>query len=113
MQEIIRPNAKGIPFPRLPLPFYGRVALGNGSMLRIGVIQVWDEEDGKLVKDGVMLAIDGGMAYTFHTYANAGYVADKLGLVGSDAPNMADLINCQLENGAPKQGHYEEWLCEQ
>lgn len=112
MTEIVRPKKYGKNrWRKVALPFYGRVALGNGTMLRIGMVQIWDEEDGRAVKDGIFLGVDDGRAYVFHTYASKNYVEEKMKMLGWDAANLTDFINAQLENGASPIGQYLDECC--
>ena len=58
-----------------------------------------------------MVAIEGRGAYEFRYFADAGYVADKLGLrFAVDGANVADWINAQL-GFESNQGRYDEKLC--
>lgn len=100
----IRPNKSGV-FPRLETGVH-QVCLGNSSMFDIGIIV--------FPAAGLFVGIYGYGAYSFAFRADAGYVQDKLKLrFGSDAANIADLINDQLyEPGSVKrQGEYTEQLC--
>ena len=104
---IIRPNLKHHtdPTPRwdkLPLPFHGQIALGNATQFKI---HLSDESD------GLFVAIEGRGAYTFCSGADRYYVQEKLGIMGGDAANLADLINAQNEREFQEQGRYYPDLC--
>ena len=97
-------------WPIVEIPFYGRVALANGTALTIGMMQV---EGG----DNIFVGVEGKGAYIFGGWVEELYVAEKLGFLQhmSDARNLADFINRQTlgerhENYIPR-GEYDPELC--
>lgn len=105
----IRPNTEGR-FPKLILPFYGDVSLGNSTMYKMGMFTC---PNGRL-----FLGIENKGAYTFGGWCHYSYAQEKLGLrFSGDAKSVADLINCQLGNplefeGRVCQGEYNKDMCE-
>lgn len=87
-------------------PFYGEIALGNVSMFKVGMF---------FTSTKLFIGIEGHSAYIFDSVfgavVDAGYVAEKLDLMLSDAKNIADLINAQLGNFYSVQGSYQDDLC--
>ena len=104
----IRPTTKG-KFPKLTLPFYGDISLGNSTQYKFGMFIC---PNGRL-----FVGIEGRGAYTFSGWCHCSYTQEKLGLrFRGDASAVADLINCQL--GQPLdfeskecQGEYHESMC--
>ncbi len=103
--SVIRPDRNGV-FPRLDLPFYGPIALGNGTKFHFGILRCGD------VGRRLFVGIEGHGAYTFGSFVHSGYAEEKLGLLPDDAGNVADLINGQLGlRDVPTQGLYDDDLC--
>lgn len=99
-----RPNVEGR-FERLALPFYGAVALGNGTQYRISAFR----QGSRLV-----VGIETHGTYTFGAFVHWAYAAEKLQLLQSDAENVADWINDQLSISPElRQGRYEPDLTSQ
>lgn len=105
----IRPNRLG-QFPKLLLPFYGDVSLGNGTQYKIGMFIC---PNGRL-----FVGVENKGAYTFGSWCHHSYAKEKLNLrFEGDARNIADLINCQLGHplefeGVACQGGYDKNMCE-
>jgi hypothetical protein len=106
MKEI-RPNVMG-EFPRLARPGVHQVALGNGTAVRVALM---DTERGLLVAlcgDGVR------GAYEFNVSPDVGYVTEKLNLkrYPGDAEQLTDFIRDQLgyNDAFPRCGTYHEHL---
>lgn len=101
----IRPNKAGI-FPYVLNDngwIFRNVALGNMTQYKILVAQNYN---------GVIIGVEGRGLYEFGGFAHQGYVKEKLGLKhDSDAANVADFINDQLQNGSQRQGTYMDHLC--
>ena len=99
---LISPSLKGV-FPKLTLPFYGNVSLGNATMFKVYLSRL---------PDGFLLcAIVSRSAYPFQGYVHSSYAAEKLNLYGADAKNFADFLNSQLGMDVQMQGSYEAQYC--
>lgn len=101
---LISPSLKGV-FPKVLLPFYGNVSLGNMTMYKVYLSRL---------PDGfTFVGIERKGCYPFKGYVHASYAAEKLNLYDSDAKNFADFLNCQLgHTGETGQGTYDEQYCE-
>ena len=88
-------------------PFYGDVALGNGTQYKIGC---WITERNEL-----FVGVEGKGCYTFPRWTHPSYVKEKLGLrFDGDAKNFADFINHQLGGIAEdyeEEGEYQDQFC--
>ncbi len=104
----IRPTIDG-KFPKLDLPFYGDVSLGNSTQYKVGMF--------KTVSGRLFVGVEGKPCYTFGNWCHYSYAAEKLGLrFEGDARNIADFINSQLGHdlsaeGEKCQGTYDTKLC--
>jgi hypothetical protein len=90
--------------PRVALPFYGDVALGNGTMWKIGAFMT---ATGRL-----FVGVERHGSYTFQHWVHIAYASEKLeiGFIG-DAGCMADWVNDQLGHADPdgnRQGVYQD-----
>jgi len=96
-------------WPKVELPFYGRVSLANATVFTIGMMWV---EGGNL-----FVGVEGKGAYIFRGWVEETYVAEKLNLERYmwDARNLTDFINRQTlgENHNTKgaRGEYERGGC--
>lgn len=105
MKEI-RPNAQGF-FPKLERPGVHDVALGNGTLMRIALMDT---------NRGLLVAACGAClrgAYEFSIMPDVGYVTEKFKLdrYPGDAANLTDFICDQLREGDAdafdtRHGHY-------
>lgn len=84
--RIIRPDSTGR-FPKVTLPFYGPVALGNGTQWTFSVVPGGN---------GIVVSIEGRGSYSFGHFVHWTYASEKLGLMQGDAENVADFVNDQL-----------------
>jgi hypothetical protein len=97
----IRPTSKGV-FPIVEDGLH-QVALGNATQFEIAIMRV---------DQGLFIGIVGRGCYKFGPFnAHPAYVQEKLGIMLSDANNVADFINSQYGFSAtPGQieyhGHY-------
>lgn len=103
----VRPKkTKGQRWSGISLPFYGEIALGNGTQWAFHIAAV---NNGPL-----LVTIMGKGGYGFGSFAHPDYVGEKLGLPlqFNDRMNVADLINELLKIEAQEFGQYYEDLCE-
>jgi hypothetical protein len=85
-------------------PFYGSVALGNGTQWRFGAFFT---PGGKL-----FVGIEEHGAYVFDGFVHFTYAMEKFHILNGDAMNVADWINAQIfEPEQIQQGHYKDDLC--
>jgi len=105
----VRPTIEG-KFPKLSLPFYGDVSLGNYTQYKVALMQTPNNR--------LFVGIECRGSYTFQNWCHWEYAGEKLGLESnSDAANIADFINSQLGHqlefeGRLYQGRYEQSLCD-
>jgi hypothetical protein len=80
-------------FDAVTLPFYGEVALGNGTQWRIGMFLV---PKGRYA-GWLAVGIEDHGFYIFEDAPHWGYVKEKLGIShASDAQSVADFIASQM-----------------
>ena len=99
-QITVRPFPDGT-FPHVGQPFYGDVALGNGTRWRIGL---------SMHGRRLLVSIEGRGSYGFDSFVAAIYASEKLGIGRSDAENVSDFINDQLGADGRRQGSYDPGL---
>lgn len=105
--KISRPQRTGRRWLRCVMagqPFYGEVALGNGTLFTTGAF---------LTDDGIFVGVQNHKCWTFAATGDWSYVAERLNLLPSDAQNLTDWINAQL--GAvdvEEVGRYNPDRCE-
>lgn len=101
LHEEVRPNKfEGCLWQLLELPFYGDIALGNGTAYRIYLSELSNAR--------LFVGIESRGCYTFSRFVHYSYAMEKLNLFESDARNFADFINTQLKVFDQKsvQGNY-------
>ena len=103
----IRANSKGKRwgFCVTHKPFYGDIALGNGTQWKIAAFFV------PLAK--MFIGVETRGCYTFCGFVHYSYAMEKLNIGEPDARNLSDWINCQLsinDTDYKEQGNYEKNL---
>ena len=108
MSKLTRPTERANGqrlFRKVSLPFFGPVALGNGTQFIIAA-SVLPLAGG----DVLSVSVEGWGSYTFGHFIAATYAAEKLGLLVGDGANVADWINDQLGPSKGRQGSYDKDL---
>ena len=90
-------------YPKLAMPFYGDVSLGNMTQFKVFVM---------MVDERLALGVEGKGFYTFYGFTHPSYVYEKLNVYVSDAKSIADFINAQFGNATHFQDIVDERFAE-
>jgi hypothetical protein len=95
-------------FPKLELPFYGQIALGNMTQWEFAI-----SNNGKTIYISVINKNISGV-FDINSYATSERVHMVLPeIMLGDAANIADLLNSQLGHKGELQGYYYPRLLEE